>query len=348
MSIKNKILIIDDNEENRRLLINIIKDHMNHKILVANNGASALKMLKEMHRFALPDIILLDIMMPEMDGFTFAAETKKNPLLKDIPIIFITALNDPENKIKGLRLGGVDYITKPFHHEEVITRVTNHLKLKNLINNLENIVQERTYQIEKVTLALVNALINANYYNDDETGNHIKRVAYYSEVLAKGLHLSQEFINQVSLYAPLHDIGKVGIPDSILKKPGKLTPEEFEHMKRHSEIGYKMINDPAVSPVVKNIVLHHHEKWNGQGYPQKLEGDKIPIEARIVAIADVYDALRSKRVYKEAFSIEKSNSIILESSGTHFDPSLIEVFRKNMDTFAEIFIKYGDTKEKEE
>lgn len=197
-----------------------------------------------------------------------------------------------------------------------------HLKrLKNLYGKLRGI-----------TIGLVGTLENANSYKDEDTGTHVKRISHYSELLAlelkRELNLSKSFIEDIGLYASLHDIGKIGIPDSILKKPGKLTPEEFDTMKGHSELGYRLIGKLDVSPVASNLIRYHHEKWNGMGYPAGLSGDVIPVEARIVALADVYDALRQKRVYKSAFSHEKALGIILSEKGKHFDPRIVEAFKR--------------------
>jgi len=338
------VLIVDDLLENRKLLAKIITDNSDYNVLLADDGESALQIFEQKNNDEnnIPDIILLDIMMPNLDGFATAKKIKTFKDYANIPIIFITALDDVDSKIKAFEVGGIDFITKPFYHREVLSRINTHIRSKLERDNLDALVKERTKEVERINLALVKALINANYYNDDETGNHIKRVAKYSEIIATALDLPLEKINEITLYAPLHDIGKVGIPHNILKKPGKLTPEEFKIMMRHSYIGYQMINDPAISETAKNIVLFHHEKWDGTGYPRRLKGDEIPIEAQIVALADVYDALRAERVYKSAFSKEQTEEIIKSSSGAHFMPQLIEVFDKVKDKFEEIYWKFKD------
>jgi putative two-component system response regulator len=197
-------------------------------------------------------------------------------------------------------------------------------------------VNDQTRELEQTTKALVTALENVNEINDEDTGNHIRRVAEYSALLAQKLGCSSDMIKNIKLFAPLHDVGKYGIAHSILKKPGRLTPEEFETMKQHVHLGFVMLDQEGVHEIAKNIVLYHHEKWNGQGYLAGLSGTDIPLEARIVALADVYDALTQKRVYKEAFSEEKSRQIIIGDSGTHFDPAVVQAYQELMDDFLEI------------
>lgn len=341
-----KILIVDDVLENRILLASILSDHLSFSIMTASSGKTIFDAIDE----NVPDLILLDIMMPEMDGFEVAQKLKKNETTTDVPIIFITAKKDIDSKILAFQKGGVDYITKPFNREELLVRVNAQLQLKNLQDELKkrnhmladrevhlmHLVEEKTQQIEKATLALVTALEDANLANDDDTGNHIRRVTEYSALLARAYGCDNQFVKQIKLYASLHDVGKVGIPDEILKKPGKYTPEEFDRMKEHVVIGGRMLDNAEIHPIAKNIAQYHHEKWDGSGYMEGLKGDEIPLEARIVALADVYDALVTKRVYKDAFPIQKAEEIITESKGSHFDPKVVALYFENREEMAEI------------
>jgi putative two-component system response regulator len=333
------ILIVDDVAANRKLLATIIKNNTRYNILLAKSGKDAINSFNREKKHH-PDLILLDIMMPEMNGYQAAEILKTNVESKNIPIIFITAMSEVEDKIKAFKTGGVDYISKPFNKYELLARINVHLQLKNandeLTENnrllkdneihLEHLVAQKTRQIAGMTISMVSALENANLYNDEDTGLHIKRVGEYSALLAKERGMDFDFIKKIRLYAPLHDVGKVGIPDKILKKQGKYSVEEFDLMKKHVIIGGNMLDDKNFDPMAKNIALYHHEKWDGAGYSKGLTGSDIPIEARITALADVYDALTTKRSYKEAFSDEKADTIIKEGSGRHFDPDLVSAF----------------------
>ncbi len=345
---ENQILIVDDVAENRRLLATLIRSETDYEVLIARRGRDVIDMFDSTDR--RPDLILLDVMMPEMDGFKVTEILKERRDTRDIPIIFITALNDLDSKVTGFKTGASDYISKPFNKYELLARIKTHLsnkgyleelKVKNLLLEdrelqLVNLVEEKTRKIEGITLALVSALENANLLNDSDTGNHIRRVRSYSAVLAAGLGMDMDFIRKIELFSSLHDIGKVGIPDHILKKPGRYTKEEFDIMKEHVAIGAKMLNSPELSGMARNIVQYHHEKWDGSGYLHGLQGEEIPIEARIVALADVYDALTTKRPYKEPFSEEQTNEIIEESRGKHFDPKVVDVYFENRERFREI------------
>jgi putative two-component system response regulator len=344
-----KILVVDDVVENRKLLATVINKSSDYEVMTAGSGVDVVNMAEQFSNEP-PDLILLDIMMPDMDGYDVARFMKSNPALSHIPIIFITGINETEEKIKAFQVGGVDYITKPFDSFELMARVNSQIKLKALHDQLKeknsvleheerllkHLVEEKTEQIEAMTITMVSALENVNLLNDTDTGNHIKRVSEYSAAIAEGFGCDNEFVKKIRIYASLHDVGKVGISDSILKKPGKYTDEEFQLMKEHVIVGAKMVDNPVVDSMARNIVRYHHEKWDGSGYMEGLKGEDIPLEARIVAIADVYDALTTSRPYKEAFSDEKARSIIVESSGTHFDPALVDVFEKKQKEFLEI------------
>lgn len=328
-----RVLVVDDIEANVRLLSGLISREKKYIVDTAQGAAGALEMMERNK----PDIILLDIMMPDINGFQLAEIIKKDPRHASTPIIFITALSDQDSIAKAFDFGGVDYIVKPFNPAEVLKRIATHLRLKLLMDNLEDEVEARTKEVRAMNRAFVVALENASRFNDEDTGAHVVRLCHYSRLLAKEMGLPEEKVNLIYRYASLHDIGKIGIPSSILQKPGKLTPEEFDVMKRHSRMGYEIINLPGIPDEAKNIPLHHHEKYDGTGYPDGLKGEAIPVEARIVALADVYDALRSKRCYKDPFTHEQADQIINDLEGTHFDPKVVEAYRRHADEFRRIF-----------
>lgn len=353
------ILAVDDTPAN----IEVVKGVLSQDYLVqaALNGPMALKII-EKHK---PDLILLDIMMPDMDGYEVCERLKANAETKDIPVIFLTAKVQEEDETKGLSLGAVDYITKPISPPILQERVKNHLMLKEAREILERQnevleekVIERTAQLgelQDVAMVAMGALAESR---DPETGNHIRRTQRYVKALAMELakqekyksFLTPEVITSLYKSAPLHDIGKVGVEDSILLKPGKLTDEEFEEMKRHTVYGRDAIAaaentiDSADNFLIfaKEIAYAHQEKWDGSGYPEGLAGEDIPLSARLMAVADVYDALISKRVYKPAFEHEKAVAIILEGKGSHFDPDMVDAFAKITDEFDDIAKKYAD------
>ena len=330
---------MDDVTENRKLLAILIRSKLHCNVILAKGGKEAVSVF-EQEDAVLPSLILLDIMMPEMDGYETAQRIKSYPMGKDIPIIFITGMGAQEDKARSFKAGGVDFVTKPFHTPELLARMRVHLEMKNLTQklkaqnillenrkaHLQSLVDEQTEKIKHMTINMVSALESANFYNDTDTGLHIKRVGAYSGFLAQKMGLSADMVDKIQLYAPLHDVGKVGIADRILKKPGKYTADEFEEMKQHVVIGGKMLDNDGFDVVAHNIALYHHETWNGKGYVHGLEGKEIPIEARIVAVADVYDALTSQRSYKDSFSDEKSEGILKTEAGSHFDPEVIELF----------------------
>ncbi len=348
------ILIVDDTPQNLRLLTEMLREHR-YRIRPIPNGPMALR-AAEMEP---PDLILLDISMPEMDGYEVCRRLKASQKLKDIPVIFLSALNDPQDKVYAFAAGGQDYITKPFQVEEVLARVKTHLRIaalqKELLRHnreLETLVAEKVKEISNAQIATIIALAKLAESRDDETGRHIERVQIFCRILAEELSLqprysasiTPEFVNNLFYAAPLHDVGKVGIPDAILLKPGKLTPEEFAPMKRHTLIGWETLRAvteryPQNTFIAIGAVIarSHHERWDGNGYPDKLKGEEIPLAARIMAVADVYEALRAKRCYKESFSHEKSRTILKECSGTQFDPAVIEAFDACEARFSRIY-----------
>jgi len=340
----SKILIIDDSPEAIEVLGNALPKH--YKRQAAISGENAIKLLDTSEE--LPDLILLDVMMPGMDGYEVCSHLKKDERLKEIPVIYLSALTDTKDKVKAFEQGGVDYIEKPFQFEEVRARVDTHLKLRYFQreleahnNNLKQMVEEKVKEISESQIATIFAMAKLAESRDNDTGDHLKRIQFFCGLIAKKLSqhpeykgkINAEFIDILQKASPLHDIGKVGIRDVILLKPGKLTTEEFEEMKEHTTIGsntleevYQKYPGNYFVKIGIEIAESHHEKWDGSGYPKGLCGDEIPLSARIMALVDVYDALRSKRVYKEAYSKEKTRGIIIQGSGKHFDPLIVEVF----------------------
>ena len=288
-----KILIVDDIQENRELLASILKRSTPYITTLADIGKAALASFEQ----ELADLVLLDVMMPEMGGYEVAKILKNKPDSRDIPIIFITALSDIDSKVKAFEMGGVDYIIKPFNKHELLVRINAQVGLKKMHDelwlknklledremHLAHLVEEKTIKLENTTQALVSALENANLFNDNDTGNHIRRVSGYLVLVAEEYGCDRNFIKRIKLYASLHDVGKVGISDNILKKPGEYSPEEFQQMQKHVRIGARMLSNTEIDQMAQNIALYHHEKWNGSGYVQKLRNVNIPLEARIVS-----------------------------------------------------------------
>lgn len=308
--VNKKILIVDDETDNLHLLRQILKTE--YSLVFAKNGIEALA-AAEKHQ---PDLVLLDIMMPEMDGYEACEHLKKNPVTASIPVIFITAMTDVQDESRGFDVGGIDYITKPISAPTVQARVKTHLSLV------------RIDELEKSQRAAVYMLGEAGHYNDDDTGVHIWRMAAYSRIIAKESGCSADYCNLMELAAPMHDTGKIGTPDAILKKPEKLDAVEWEIMKKHSEIGHGILShsDTPLFELAAQIALQHHEKWDGNGYPNGLIEEDIPLSARIIAIADVFDALTMKRPYKKAWPLEDAAAEIKKCAGSHFDPRLVKAF----------------------
>ena len=354
------VLVVDDTPENLTLMGALLRDHF--MVKVANNGEKALKIAIS---DTLPDLVLLDIMMPGLDGYEVCRRLKATAATRDIPVIFLTARSDPDDERMGLALGAVDYITKPISPPILLARVNTHLALKATADflrdksaYLEREVALRTLEVQAIQDVTIMAMTSLAETRDNETGNHIRRTQLYVKALAERLRnhprfeavLNERMIELLYKSAPLHDIGKIGIPDSILLKPGKLTVEEFEVMKTHTTLGRKAIEDAerrlgmrvAFLSVSKEIAYSHQEKWDGSGYPQGLAGDQIPVSARLMAVADVYDALINKRVYKAAFSHDQTCSTIVKGKGTHFDPDMVDAFVDIAEDFRGIAQKYPD------
>jgi putative two-component system response regulator len=360
---KRTILIVDDTAENLTLMNGLLKDEYRTKI--ANTGERALKIAAD---GAPPDLILLDIMMPNMDGYEVCRRLKSDAATKGIPVIFLTAKTEVEDEQKGFDVGAVDYITKPISPPIVMARVKTQLTLKAAADflrdknaYLETEVAKRTREVQVIQDVSIMAMASLAETRDNETGNHIRRTQNYVRELAKKLQSSPKFAGYLDeatiemLYksAPLHDIGKVGIPDAILLKPGKLTVEEFEVMKTHTTLGRdailaaeKLIDAPSTFlQLAREIAHYHQEKWDGSGYPEGLAGEKIPVSARLMAVADVYDALISRRVYKPPFPHEKAVAIIAEGRGKHFDPVMVDAFLLIQDEFHAIAERFADSEE---
>ncbi|MHB1456488.1 MAG: HD domain-containing phosphohydrolase [Armatimonadota bacterium] len=358
-NIGNTIMIVDDSLANLKLLQDILQAS-GYRVLAFLRGTLALQAVVK----NLPDLILLDINMPEMDGFEVCRRMKVDTRVKDIPVIFLSGRSELADKLQAFVVGGVDYITKPFQFAEVQARVETHLALRRLRReleqhnlHLEELVQAQVREISESQVATIFALAKLAESRDDDTGKHLERVQLFCELLAKQLRntpsisgiVNDAFVDYVGKASPLHDIGKVGIPDAILLKPGKHTPEEFDIMKQHTVIGAQTLataqnrypRNQFISMGVE-IARSHHERWDGTGYPNGLAGAAIPLAARIMAVTDVYDALRSTRCYKEAFTHEKSCGIILQGRNTQFDPVVVDAFLTQKQEFERIYTEMDD------
>lgn len=321
-----KILIVDDEPVNLQVLKQILDN--DYQLIFAKSGEKALELAEKQQ----PDLILMDIMMPVMSGYDTVRVLKKNDSTRHIPVIFVTAMADIEDETLGFDVGAVDYISKPVSAPLVRARVRTHLSLV------------RVEELQETRLAIVRCLGHAAEFKDNETGLHVIRMSQYSYIIAKAYGLSDEQADNLLHAAPMHDVGKIGIPDHVLLKNGKLDDDEWAIMRKHPEFGAQIIGEQR-SPLLKlarTIALTHHEKWDGSGYPNGLKGEEIPLEARIVAIADVYDALTSKRPYKEAWPMDKAIACIEENSGSHFDPYLVTLFKQNLDAIQEVQMRWKE------
>ena len=347
------IMVVDDTPANLHLL-EVMLTQAGYRPLLFPSAELALRAALR----RVPDLILLDVMMPDMDGYTFCQRLQADPTLRDVPVLFISALHDTASKVRAFESGGVDYLTKPFHEAEVLARVRTQLRLREMHvalkarnDTLAELVDAKVREISSSQLATIVAMSKIAEYRDDETGAHIERTRTFCKVLAEAVAARSPYADVVdpafieNLYnaSVLHDIGKVGISDAILFKPGKLSPAEFEAMKEHTLIGARTLESvraqyPGNGFITMGIEVtrSHHERWDGSGYPDGLSGEAIPLAARIMAIADVYDALRSRRPYKEPFTHERSVAIIQEGRGGHFDPALVDAFNPIADRFAVI------------
>ncbi len=358
------VLVVDDTPETIEPIVHSLRQN-GFRARIATTGELALT-----HAAAepLPELILLDVMLPDISGYDICRRLKENPATAEIPVIFLTSRSEEGDEQRGFDVGAVDYITKPISPPLVLRRVRTHLNLKaagDLLRDrndwLQREVEKRTREVSAIQDVTITAMASLAETRDEETGNHIRRTQLYVLTLAEHLcrhpHFSGELTheNRLLMYksAPLHDIGKVGIPDHILLKPGKLTPEEFEIMKTHAMLGYeailkaeKLIGTPLpFLRYAKEIARGHHEKWNGSGYPSGLAGEDIPLSARLMAVADVYDALVNRRIYKPPFSHEDAVKLITEGRGTHFDPDVVDAFLELADEFHRIALKFAEEDE---
>ena len=325
------ILCVDDEVNNLKVLRVALQG--TYDLLFAKSGKEALALASERQ----PDLILLDVMMPEMDGFEVCRRLKQDAQLAAVPVIFVTALQDEADEEVGLECGAVDYITKPISTAIVKARVKNHLSLV------------RVDELQRTRLEIIQRLGRAAEYKDNETGHHVMRMSHYSQLIAQAMGKSERGGEKLLHAAPMHDIGKIGIPDAIMLKPGKLTDDEFDVMKTHPRIGAEILGNSTAELMVmaKNVALYHHEKWNGSGYPERLSGKDIPLEARIVALADVFDALTSERPYKRAWSVEEACEYIHDSRGEHFDPEVVEAFDQCLPDILKIKERWQEPEESE-
>lgn len=344
------ILIVEDQKENIDILVNTLSD--NYELLVATNGERAIKMIENNQ----VDMVLLDIVLPIVNGYEVCASIKKSETNKDLPIIFLSGQEAIEDKKRGFKLGAVDYITKPFNVEEVKARIHTHLAQtvsKKLVVEENQIlhreVSEKSLQLEDAYVKLeyahletIERLSRAAEYRDDETGLHVKRVGKISAIIAGKLGLSQEVVYAIEHAAPLHDIGKIGIPEAILLKPGKLNAEEWAIMQSHCMIGKNILKNSSSNIVnmAEIIAYTHHERYDGTGYPLGLTGEQIPIVSRIVAIADVYDALLSERPYKRPYTFDEAVKIILDEEDKHFSKEVVKAFLSSLDDIEQITVKF--------
>lgn len=352
-AIRAKILVVDDTKTNIEVLEGILSAH--YDVIVAMNGKKALFLAEKVH----PDLILLDVMMPEMDGYETLRQIRQNPAIKDIPVFFLTAKSDSQSERQGLDLGAVDYIAKPFLPELILLRIKNQLEYKRQRDHLHELVAEKTDDLRKTLKVLLTSLGALAEYRDPETGEHIRRTQLIVQRLAQALLnegkfsdyiISNEYVDYYATAAPLHDIGKVGIQDEILRKPGRLNEEERKVMMMHPQMGYDVLlgatRELGGSPMVRiaaDMALAHHERWDGEGYPNGLKGDQIPIGARLMAVADVYDALVSKRPYKDPYPHEVAVREIVKGRGTQFDPDVVDAFLKIADSLPDIYEQFKDT-----
>ncbi|WP_100637921.1 HD domain-containing phosphohydrolase [Marinobacter salexigens] len=320
------LLLVDDEPANLQVLRNILSDQ--YRLLFAKDGERAL----ELARSEKPNLILLDVMMPGMSGYTVCENLKAESRTSGVPVIFVTALSGPDDENRGFELGAVDYITKPVNAAIVRARVKTHLSLV----RMDELVNTR--------LSVVQRLGRAAEYKDNETGMHVIRMSHFSRLIALEAGFGEIWSDTLLNAAPMHDVGKIGIPDAILQKPGKLDQDEWEVMQTHPAIGAEIIGDDGSSllDMAREVALNHHEKWDGSGYPKGLKGTDIPVSARIVALADVFDALTSERPYKSAWPTDKATGLIREQAGKHFDPDLVEAFFQCLPEVLEIRKKWQD------
>jgi putative two-component system response regulator len=338
---KQCVLVVDDVAENIELLSHVLGNE--YRVRVATSGEKALKIV---YSDEPPDLVLLDIMMPGLSGYDICRKIKANPDRRRIPIIFVTAMSTVEDERLGFEIGAVDYIHKPISPPLVRARVRTHLALYDQTRELESMVRQRTGELLKTRQQIIRRLGRAAEYKDNDTGNHVVRMAHYASLIARASGMGREAADVILQTAPMHDIGKIGIPDAVLLKPGQLDAAEWEIMRRHPVMGAEIIgcHDNRLLDTARTIALTHHERWDGNGYPRQLKGEDIPVEGRIVAIADVFDALISLRPYKAAYSVEHSLEIMDDETGQRFEPRLMTAFREVLPEILHIHAIYADEK----
>ena len=356
MDTKPKILVVDDEPRNLRLMEAMLMP-LGYEVIVAGDGEEALEKVREIP----PDVILLDVMMPRMDGFEVARRLKEDEETTVVPIVMVTALRDVADRVKALEVGADDFLSKPVERTELRARVQSLVKVKayndhmrDYQKELEAEVAKRTEQLRQAfeqikvaSLDTIYRLSRAAEYKDEDTGEHILRMSNYSAAIARQMGQDETTVEAILYAAPMHDVGKIGIPDHILLKPGKLNLDEWEIMKQHTIIGRRILEgaDAEFIRLAEVIAITHHERWDGSGYPNGLSGAEIPFAGRVVAIADVFDALVSRRPYKEPFSLEKSFAIIKKGRGSHFAPDVADAFFAIEDEILSIKERYKDQHE---
>lgn len=359
----SRLLIIDDEPINVRVLREYLRLAGFTNVEVCCDSRNAMELFTKYQ----PDLVLLDAMMPQISGLEILHEIRSGTERALTPVVMVTADTSPSMRLQALERGATDFLQKPVDPAELITRVRNVLIVKEYhdevavrAENLDRMIRERTAELEASRLQIIQCLARAAEFRDNETGQHVVRVGRYARLLAEELGLAPNVVELISLAAPLHDIGKIGLPDSILHKPGKLDAHEIEQMRKHCEYGQRML-DPTISGIhrpteadvkaggqysliemVRIVTISHHERWDGTGYPLGLRGLDIPLPGRIVAVADVFDALSQARAYKPAFSLDRCLEIMLESRGTHFDPRVLDAFVARFDDVRQIFLETAD------
>ena len=334
------VLIVDDIPANIKILVGALRE--NYRLVVATSGLDAIKAAMEKK----PDLILLDVMMPGMDGYEVCKRLKSQPETMDIPVIFVTAMDEEKDETRGFLLGAVDYIVKPVNPVIVKARVQTHIALRKAQrelqrhrDELEEIVLERTRELRETQVEITNRLVQAAEYHDHQTSRHITRMAHYCVILGRAHGMREHELTLFFHASAMHDIGKLGISDAILHKKGTLTPDEFEEMKRHTLIGADLLYgaDNELMNMAHLIALTHHEKWDGTGFPLGLCEEEIPFSGRVAALCDVFDALSSKRPYKDAWPLSEAKKVIVEQKGIHFDPYVVELFLDNYEKIEDVY-----------
>lgn len=335
---RQTILIVDDTPANIDVLTNVLRSQ--YRVKAAVTGEKALAAIQE----SIPDMVLLDVMMPGMDGYEVCRRLKQDPRTARVPVIFVTVRDSDDDEEQGLSLGAVDYITKPINPAITLQRVSTQLAIYNQERHLEKLVQERTQQLNESRLEIIRRLGRAAEYKDNETGLHVVRMSHYARIIANRIVDNEAWSELIFQAAPMHDIGKIGIPDHILLKPGKLDEKEWKLMRKHPKIGHDIIgsHDSPLLQMAADIAMAHHEKWDGSGYPKGLAKESIPLAARIIAVADVFDALTTVRPYKTAWPVPDAVAFIQSEAGAHFDPQVVEAFTDSLPELLAIKSQYAE------